>query len=272
MTSMTRIVAVSALALVTGVDATGVGLVARTPDQPRTVVVAELFNSEGCSSCPPADDLLRSLVGRQPIDGVEVIALGNHVDYWDPLGWRDPFSAAVFSQRQSSYEAAVFRSNRVYTPQLVVDGTFECTGSDAAAVTRTILKGARQPKAAVSVFATPGNGGTVRVEVHMQIPTTVQRRGVADVVVAVTEDGLVSRVQRGENGGATLSHSAVVRALTTAGSVRANEDTASAVTVQHVASDWNAANLRIVGFVQERGSRRILGGGATSLKSRSFIR
>src|SRR5439155_9854958 len=93
------------------------------------VVVAELFTSEGCSSCPPADQVLSQLVKRgQP--GVEVLALGEHVDYWDRLGWRDPFSSSANSSRQAQYDARVFHRNEVYTPQLVIDGKLAAVGSD----------------------------------------------------------------------------------------------------------------------------------------------
>src|SRR5580704_13674088 len=104
----------------------------------KSMVVAELFTSEGCSSCPPADAVLSRLVLRQPVAGVEVLALGEHVDYWDRLGWRDSFSSAAYSARQSNYDARVFHRNEVYTPQLVVDGQLERVGSDVDAVQRAV--------------------------------------------------------------------------------------------------------------------------------------
>src|SRR5260221_9151119 len=100
---------------------------------PRSIVVVELFTSEGCSSCPPADDVLSQLAHRQPVAGVEVLTLSEHVDYWDRLGWRDPFSSAMYSTRQSNYDARVFHRHGVYTPQLVVDGQLERVGSDVSA-------------------------------------------------------------------------------------------------------------------------------------------
>src|SRR5262249_18732838 len=98
----------------------------------RHVVVAELFTSEGCSSCPPADALLQHINSSSPVDGVEVLGLEEHVDYWDHLGWRDPFSSVTFSNRQAEYAARALPFGEIYTPQLVVDGAFEAIGSDKA--------------------------------------------------------------------------------------------------------------------------------------------
>lgn len=251
------------------VAALGIAGAARRPIQPgttRTAVVVELFTSEGCSSCPPADTVLRRLVAEQPIEGVEVIALGSHVDYWDRLGWRDPFSSALFSQRQSSYDAAVFRSDRIYTPQLVVDGRLECLASDEGAVRRAIRAAARQAKGILSVSAALASDASAQVDVRVQMPAGMSKHD-ADVVIAVTEDGLVTRVERGENGGRSLSHSAVVRTMTTAGRIGAKEDTTSTTTRVPLDRSWNPSTLKMVAFVQERTSRRILAAGASTLTS-----
>ncbi|MCU1263294.1 MAG: hypothetical protein JWO80_6179, partial [Bryobacterales bacterium] len=98
--------------------------------QTRTPVVVELFTSEGCSSCPPADKLLAEIERAQPVANAQVLVLSEHVDYWNRLGWRDPFSSVQFSQRQSDYSAA-FQKDGVYTPQMVVDGRAEFVGSNA---------------------------------------------------------------------------------------------------------------------------------------------
>jgi hypothetical protein len=145
-----------------------VRLTAALPSTTTSIVVAELFTSEGCSSCPPADALLRQLVIGQPVVGVEVLALGEHVDYWDRLGWRDPFSFAMYSSRQSNYDARVFHRNEVYTPQLVVDGRLERVGSDISAVHQAI-KQAQAPKAAVDVGAVRANDRDLQVDVHVNV-------------------------------------------------------------------------------------------------------
>ena len=112
---------------------------------PRTIVLAELFTSEGCSSCPPADALLRRLVAEQPIDGVEIVGFGSHVDYWDRLGWRDPFSSPVFSERQESYSASRVSLELRYTRR---SSSSTARSSRSAATKRrcggTILGAARE--------------------------------------------------------------------------------------------------------------------------------
>lgn len=238
---------------------------APAPPTERTTVVAELFTSEGCSSCPAADDLLREWLATQPVPGVEVVALGEHVDYWDRLGWRDPFSSADFSARQSAYDASVFRSGRIYTPQLVIDGQLEAIGSDRAAVRRAITESATQPKAAVRVTAVLDGHGRVMARVRIDVPPGVRRQGPADVVVAVTEDGLATTVARGENGGRTLRHAAVTRSLITIGVLEAGVATVDLQAAVPLAAEWATSNLRLVAFVQESSSRRIHGGGAIRL-------
>src|SRR3954462_9931100 len=110
----------------------------------RVPVVVELFTSEGCSSCPPADAVLSKLAKEQPVAGVEIIPLGMHVTYWDQLGWRDPASLPLATTRQQDY-GVVFGTDRIYTPQAVIDGQDEVVGSDEAALRRAIARAAKRP-------------------------------------------------------------------------------------------------------------------------------
>ncbi len=238
---------------------------AQTPRATSTVVV-ELFTSEGCSSCPPADQLLSVLVQRQPLRNIEVLALGEHVDYFDWLGWRDPFSSSAFTLRQSAYSAAVFHGKETYTPQLVIDGRLETVGSDAEAVQLAIEEAARTPKAVVGMTAQRlADRRELRVEVHVEVPPTLSIQYPADVLLAVTEDNLTTDVRRGENGGRTLNHSAVVRRLLTLGTLPLATRTWSKAASVPLASPWKPEHLRLIALMQEHQRRRIVGAAAVSI-------
>ena len=219
---------------------------------PSIPVIVELFTSEGCSSCPPADALLSEYAKSSPVPGVEVIALGEHVDYWNHCGWADPFSAAKFSARQSDYSTA-FHLASVYTPQIIVDGKAQLVGSDGDAARAAIARAARLPKAQVSVAQTaPG-----QLSVHVGHLPASAANDPAEVYLAVTEDGLSSSVGGGENAGRHLSHSAVVRELVPLGTVTGGVFAASpSVSLK---SNWRRGHLHAVVFAQERTSRRIVG-------------
>ena len=234
---------------------------------PSTVVIAELFTSEGCSSCPPADTLVRQLADAQPFARAHLIALEEHVDYWDQLGWRDPFSSPQFTSRQAEYNDHVFRSNAIYTPQLVVDGVRECVGSDRSAIRAIVADSIRRPRAGVAVQSVAG-ASHLRVTVSVDVPAAVERRGVADVFVVVAERGLVSVVRHGENRGRTLAHGAVARSVVRLGDFSDRDRTFAGAVDVPIARNWNSRNLQIVGVIQERDSRRILGAGAAET---SFI-
>lgn len=224
-----------------------------------TPVIVELFTSEGCSSCPPADALLSRYIKTSPVSGVQVIALGEHVDYWNHGGWADPFSTASFSARQSDYSSA-FHLDSVYTPQIIVDGKAQLVGSDDDAARLAINRAARLPKAQVSV--TEPKPGRLSVQIG-HLPASAQNDP-ADVYLAVTEDGLSSSVGGGENAGRHLSHSAVVRQLTAIGMVTGS--TFSATPSVTVKSGWRRGHLHAVIFAQERTSRRIVGASEISLQ------
>src|SRR5439155_22515804 len=125
------------------------GIVRASDSAPAVPIIVELFTSEGCSSCPPADTLLRHLVSAQS-PNVNVIALGEHVDYWDHQGWKDRFSSAALTNRQQLY-ASRFNVDSIYTPQMIVDGRAELVGSDAAAARRAIDRAAAAPHGVVGI-------------------------------------------------------------------------------------------------------------------------
>lgn len=202
-----------------------------------TPVLVELFTSEGCSSCPPADQALAFLADKQPVGGVEVVALSFHVDYWNRLGWADPFSRAQYSERQSVYARG---SGEVYTPQMVVDGEAAFVGSQRAALAALEKKkGAPRVSLPLSVRA-KGRA----LEVTVAVPAGLE------VWVALAEDGLVSRVTAGENEGKTLPHAWVVRQLVSGAK--------GAVTLE-LPRGSRPEKLRVVAIAQGAGQGRVEG-------------
>lgn len=242
---------------------------ATTLHEPRAVkrapVIVELFTSEGCSSCPPADVVLAQLDKTQPIAEAEVIALSEHVDYWNYIGWADPFSSAAFSARQEAY-ATAFGRDGIYTPQMVVDGQSEFVGSNADKARAAIARAARASKAEVTITraAKETEPRALRLAVSVANVPALSANDVAEVLLAITENNLSSNVARGENSGRKLAHSHVVRELRALGKVEATKSFAGATTVL-MAEQWKRAELRAVVFVQERAHRRVLGAAAISL-------
>lgn len=242
----------------------GAPMTATTPTAKRPVVVAELFTSEGCSSCPPADTVLSQLAHQPPAD-VDVLTIGEHVDYWDRLGWHDRFSSAEFSARQSIYDANAFHRNEVYTPQIVIDGRFARVGTDVDGIRRDIRTAAQADKATVDVTASVVSGRVLHVGLRAQLADGYAPHGVVDVVVAATEDNLVTDVRAGENRGRALRHDGVARWMRSVAALDAGERTWADRTDLPIAADWNPANVKVICFLQERESRRIIGAGAARL-------
>ncbi len=175
---------------------------------PPVPVLVELFTSEGCSSCPPADALLARLDATQPVAGARVIVLSEHVTYWNHLGWRDPFSLDAMTERQQKY-ASRFGLGEVYTPQVVVDGAAELVGSDARGLERAIAKSAASAKAELSIESVEVADGEIRFALGGRLASG------SALVTVVAEDAVESSVLRGENSGRTLKHVAVVRRMET---------------------------------------------------------
>lgn len=232
----------------------------------RTPVIVELFTSEGCSSCPPADTLLSKLEDLQPVEGAEVIALEEHVDYWNNLGWTDPFSSGEFTSRQREY-ADTFKQGSVYTPQMVVDGSKELVGSRRQDVRATIAEAARQPKMEMKLEQnSPAKENAVQFTVSTGKFSSEAQDNKVDIWVAVTERRLHSDVKRGENAGEDLHHAAVVRLLRKIGTADMSKEMPFSGTAAFpLEYSWQRENLLIVTFAQERKSKRIVGAAASKI-------
>ena len=214
-------------------------------------VIVELFTSEGCSSCPPADAVLERLENSGG-----AIVLGEHVTYWDHQGWKDRFSAETFTMRQEEYVRR-FRIDSAYTPQMVVNGRAEFVGSGEGRARQEIAKAAREPQAKVELAP---EDGQVSIRVS-ELPAAAKG---ADVILAVTETRLDTDVRGGENGGHKLRHTGVVRSISTVGRVDAKASNFAAQAHYGLEPSWKRENLKLVVFVQDRTSKKIWGAGATS--------
>jgi len=254
-----RMVKVSALTLL-AIAGTYISIVlAKTtePGVPRRAVVVELFTSEGCSSCPPADELLGRLRQDLSAKSVQVIPLGFHVDYWNSLGWKDRFSSAEFTERQELYTRAL-KVDGPYTPEMVVDGAVEFVGNDAGQAQRTIRQQASGLETAQVKIAMAGAD-----QLTIQVKGPASSSGNALVMLAITEDNLSTQVGAGENGGRTLHHAAVVRELREVSTLK-NGALETSVPLK-LQNDWKRNDLRAVVFVQQGPSGKIEGAASVAL-------
>jgi hypothetical protein len=223
----------------------------------RIPVLVELFTSEGCSSCPPADRFLEKL-DQQPVAGAEMIVLSEHVDYWNHIGWSDPYSAHVYSERQSLYGKR-FGLNSVYTPQMVVDGSSEFVGSNPGLADRAFAKALAVQKIAVhlSLISVDQSSG---VSVHVDTGALESSFATPEVEVqiAVALSRAESQVSSGENAGHRLAHVSVVRSLTKVGILKRGQSLSQDLHV-NLGSGSESHNLRLIAFVQEPQQGRVLG-------------
>ena len=213
----------------------------------RQTVLVELFTSEGCSSCPPADSLLERLDRTQPISGAQIVVLSEHVDYWNHIGWADPYSSAVFSNRQEQY-ARRFHIEGPYTPQMIVDGTAEFVGSDAREAELAIRSAIGRTKTSVRLLSNGADTGSVKLEVD-PLPAGKARK--AEVWVAYAADSGDSDVLRGENKGRRLHHVSILKNLRRVGTVDERSGFQARVAVEQ--------GLRLIAFVQEPGNGPVRG-------------
>jgi hypothetical protein len=225
---------------------------------PTTPILVELFTSEGCSSCPPADALLEKMDTLQPIPGTQLIVLSEHVDYWNHDGWTDPFSSAFITDRQSAYVRALGLKT-AFTPQFLVDGTEELQAHNNEQVVQLLQKAASAPKVPMrlaSLRVEPGNPAIVQGRVESDVSSEKHK---ADVYVAIALDHAESQVSRGENNGRHLSHVAVVTELTKVGKLEPAKSLGQDFRVKIKLPGPGPMSLRIVAFAQETGPGKVIG-------------
>ena len=265
--SITGLVAISALTTILSfryIHAANVPTGPSRDDTARRAVLVELFTSEGCSSCPPADALLERLERSQPVSGAELIVLSEHVDYWNDIGWKDPYSSHEYSERQSAY-AAQFGLGSIYTPQMVVDGHFEFVGSDERRATQAIEIATKVKKVPVRISSSFGDEKTTILHIEAgPLPPSITAES-AGVFLAIADNADESHVSRGENAGRTLKHVAVLRNLIRIGAVDRSAAFSRDMTVD--VNSKNPRNLRVAVIIQEAKVGRVLGAGLTRLSN-----
>ena len=225
-----------------------------------TPVVLELFTSEGCSSCPPADALISELGSSTK----SVIPLAYHVDYWNHLGWADPFSSRQWSERQSDYARAMNLDGE-YTPQMVIGGGWQCGGSDAGSIARAVAAARSEPasgRTSIQTSLVAAGPRKLQVKVNAQL-LSAAGPGRLVVMLAIYENGLVSKIGAGENGGREITYDYTVRKLLPAFELDATQPGSF---VQEMTIDldpsWSLDHLGVAAFIQDPTSLRIEGASA----------
>ena len=224
----------------------------------KTPILMELFTSEGCSSCPPADNWVERLDAAQPLAGAELIVLSEHVDYWDHDGWKDPYSSPQWTARQKGYVTMLGLSD-AYTPQIILDGNVEVRPANAQQTKQSLEKAAGAQMMAVRIDGAALASGelTGRVEAD----GGAQKHS-GEVYGAVALDKTLTDVLAGENDGKKLTNVAVVKDLVKIGKLEKGKNFDQTFRVK-VWPGADAGNMRVVAFVQEPGQGKILGAGMT---------
>ena len=221
---------------------------AKRAGRPRTVIL-ELFTSQGCSSCPPADELLRKLQ-RERFGGATVVPLAYHVDYWNHIGWTDPYSSARWSQRQNQY-ARAFKSSQVYTPQLVINGRVQLVGSAEVPIRTEIERQLKDSDLGTISIANVARAGN---ELHVDVRARLDERQngpQAKVFVTLFENGATTAVTSGENARRDLSNDAIVRWQNSIADVESNGAEAGGRAVIPLDPGWRTDNLGVAAFIQD---------------------
>jgi len=216
----------------------------------KAFVLLELYTSEGCPTCPPADANLAFLEKEQPFVQAEIITLALHVDYWNSLSWKDQYSSPMFSRRQQIYSLAM-KIDSNYTPQMIVDGQTQFTGNNMAKAHKAILEAAKIQKATIEIAPTADK---YKIKI-----SDIPAHGNATVFLAITEDNLPSSSKNGKKLGERPEHISVVREIKSLGFLTAEQKNFELETILQIQSAWKKENLKLVVFVQENFSRKVLG-------------
>ncbi|MGA2649319.1 MAG: DUF1223 domain-containing protein [Terracidiphilus sp.] len=231
----------------------------------NTPVLVELFTSEGCSSCPPADAWLKHIDESQPIPGAQLIVLSEHVDYWDHDGWKDPYSSAVFTDRQSAYVRALGIASP-YTPQVIVDGKSELQLNDPQKIGQVLRNAAKAPRVSVNISAVKVEGtAPALLRAQIDVDGTAEKHD-ADIYAAVALDHAQSQVLHGENGGRQLNHVAVIEQLIKIGKMQRGKSFSMDLHTK-LKPEMVPGNLRLVVFVQEQGLGNVIGAALQQIKT-----
>ena len=220
----------------------------------QRVVLVELFTSEGCSSCPPADALLRQVNGAQTTEGQLIVGISEHVTYWNSLGWSDPFSSPVYTQRQNDYVDR-FHLESSYTPQMVVNGAEQFVGSDRAAFVQAVQK-EQQEQSPISLRILSVSVDGHKLTVNFAAGGDVPAHG-ADVFAVLADDSDRSSVLRGENSGQTLAHVSVARSISRVAKLKAAGE--QTVQIPIPSSFQTSPGHHLILFAQLPGNGRVLG-------------
>jgi hypothetical protein len=225
---------------------------------PSSVAIVELFTSEGCSSCPPADSLLRQINLKQTNAGQLIVGISEHVTYWNDLGWKDPYSSPVFTDRQSVY-ASRLSSEGSYTPQMVVNGRAQFVGSDGSALERALRDDERREHFALSIVSSaPSAGG---IDVKFAFAGSPSK--LLDIIAVLADDTDRSNVLRGENGGRELQHVSVARSMMRIATAKDGGEQTVHISFPEGLSASQSAGHHLILFAQEPHQGAIVGATTT---------
>jgi hypothetical protein len=233
---------------------------ATSKPSPTSVVIVELFTSEGCSSCPPADRLLRQVHLKETGADQLIVGISEHVTYWNSLGWKDPYSAQVFTDRQSVY-ASRLSPEGSYTPQMIVNGRDQFVGGDGGALESALQSDARRPHADLRIVssALSENG------IDATFSFSGQAKKPLDLIAVVTDDTDRSNVLRGENSGRLLEHVSVARTLVKVATISGDTEKSIHLAIPEALKPKSGAGHHLVLFVQEPHQGAIVGAAVSAL-------